>query len=61
MKRKISQIIFWGILVLFTSKTFAQSKVNGTVKSSSGEFLPGVIIAGGSGMSVVSWKLIIFN
>ncbi len=44
MKRKIFQMLLLGLCVLFTSNTFAQVKVSGVVKSSSGELLPGVTI-----------------
>jgi len=44
MKRKISQLLLLGLLVLFASNTFAQIKVKGVVKSASGEVLPGVSI-----------------
>ena len=44
MKRKISQMLLLGMLVLFASNTFAQIKVKGVVKSSPGELLPGVSI-----------------
>lgn len=44
MKRKISQLLLLGMLVLFASNTFAQIKVKGVVKSASGEALPGVSI-----------------
>ncbi|MEI6677118.1 MAG: SusC/RagA family TonB-linked outer membrane protein [Mariniphaga sp.] len=44
MKRKIFQMLLLGLCVLFTSNAFAQVKVSGIVKSSSGELLPGVTI-----------------
>ena len=44
MKRKIFQMLLLGMCVLFTSNIFAQVKVSGVVKSSSGEILPGATI-----------------
>ncbi len=44
MKRKILLLLFLGVLVLFSGSTFAQSKVKGIVRSSSGELLTGVTI-----------------
>ncbi len=44
MKRKIFQMLLLGICVLFASATFAQVKVSGVVKGSSGEALPGATI-----------------
>ena len=44
MKRKIFQMLLLGMCVLFTSNTFAQVKVSGVVKSSSGEALPGATV-----------------
>lgn len=44
MKRKIFQLLLLGMCFLFASNTFAQVKVSGVVKSSSGEFLPGATI-----------------
>ena len=44
MKRKILLLLFLGVLVLFSGSTFAQSKVKGIVKSSTGELLTGVTI-----------------
>ena len=44
MKRKIFQMLLLGMCVLFTSNTFAQVKVSGVVKGSSGEALPGATI-----------------
>jgi len=44
MKRKILLLLFLGVLVVFSGDAFAQSKVKGVVKSSSGELLPGVTI-----------------
>jgi TonB-linked SusC/RagA family outer membrane protein len=44
MKRKIFQMLLLGLCVLFTSNAFAQVKVSGVVKSSSGEILPGATI-----------------
>jgi TonB-linked SusC/RagA family outer membrane protein len=44
MKRKIFQMLLLGMCVLFTSNTFAQVKVSGVVKGSSGEVLPGATI-----------------
>src|SRR5665648_755560 len=55
MKRKISQLLLLGMLVLFASSTFAQIKVKGVVKSTSGEVLPGVsIVVKGTTTGVVS-------
>lgn len=55
MKRKISQMLLLGMLVLFASNTFAQIKVKGVVKSASGEVLPGVsIVVKGTTNGVVS-------
>jgi len=55
MKRKISQLLLLGMLVLFASNTFAQIKVKGVVKSASGEVLPGVsIVVKGTTTGVVS-------
>ena len=55
MKRKISQLLLLGMLVLFASSTFAQIKVKGVVKSASGEVLPGVsIVVKGTTTGVVS-------
>ncbi|MEI7523739.1 MAG: SusC/RagA family TonB-linked outer membrane protein [Mariniphaga sp.] len=44
MKRKIFQILLLGMCVLFTSAAFAQVKVSGVVKGSSGEALPGATV-----------------
>ncbi len=44
MKRKIFQMLLLGMCVLFTSNAFAQVKVSGVVKSSTGELLPGATI-----------------
>ena len=44
MKSKIFQMLLLGICVLFASATFAQVKVSGVVKGSSGEALPGATI-----------------
>jgi len=44
MKRKIFQMLLLGLCVLFTSNAFAQIKVSGVVKGSSGELLPGATI-----------------
>lgn len=55
MKRKISQLLLLGMLVLFASSTIAQIKVKGVVKSASGEALPGVsIVVKGTTTGVVS-------
>ncbi|MEI7523737.1 MAG: SusC/RagA family TonB-linked outer membrane protein [Mariniphaga sp.] len=44
MKRKIFQMLLLGMCVLFTSNMYAQVKVSGVVKGSSGEVLPGATI-----------------
>ncbi|MCX6224950.1 MAG: TonB-dependent receptor plug domain-containing protein, partial [Bacteroidia bacterium] len=42
MKKFVLQMLLLGIFVLFASNTYSQTKVNGVVKSSTGELLPGV-------------------
>lgn len=55
MKRKIMQVLLLCVFVFFSGSAFAQIKVGGTVKSSEGEFLPGVtIIVKGTATGVVS-------
>ncbi len=44
MKRKIFQMLLLGMCVLLASTTFAQVKVSGVVKGSSGEALPGATV-----------------
>jgi TonB-linked SusC/RagA family outer membrane protein len=44
MKRKILQMILMGIFILVTSSAYAQIKVSGVVKSSTGELLPGATV-----------------
>ena len=55
MKRRIMQVLLPFVLVLFSGNLFAQIKVAGTVKSSTGEILPGVtIVVKGTSNGVVS-------
>ena len=44
MKKKLSQLLLMGLFVLCTSSIYAQIKVSGVVKSSTGEVLPGATI-----------------
>jgi TonB-linked SusC/RagA family outer membrane protein len=44
MKKKVLQLLLMGLFVLCSSSIFAQIKVSGVVKSSSGEVLPGATI-----------------
>ena len=44
MKRRIFRMLLLGMCFLFAVNTFAQAKVSGVVKSSSGELLPGATI-----------------
>ncbi|NOR76174.1 MAG: SusC/RagA family TonB-linked outer membrane protein, partial [Draconibacterium sp.] len=44
MKKKVLQMLLFGVFALFTSSIYAQSNVSGVVTSDSGELLPGVTI-----------------
>ena len=50
MKKKVLQLLLMGMFVIFSSSIYAQIKVSGIVKSSTGEVLPGatVIVKGTS-------------
>ncbi len=50
MKKKVLQLLLMGLFVLCSGTIFAQIKVSGVVKSSTGEVLPGatVIVKGTS-------------
>ncbi len=44
MKKKVLQLLLMGFFVLFSGSIFAQIKVSGVVKSSTGEVLPGTTV-----------------
>ena len=44
MKKKILQMLLMGMFVLFSSSTYAQIKVSGVVRGSSGELIPGATV-----------------
>jgi TonB-linked SusC/RagA family outer membrane protein len=55
MKKKVLQMLLLGIFIIFSSSTYAQIKVSGIIRGSSGELLPGAtVLVKGTALGVLS-------